>query len=84
MRQFVTAAAIACLIALPAFAQSIEEEAVGWLQDYIRVDTTNPPGNESRAVEFIANILDQEGITYQTAESAPGRGKPVGASRRRR
>ncbi len=74
MHKRITAAAITCLVALPAFAQSIEEEAVGWLQDYIRVDTTNPPGNESRAVEFIANILAREGITYQTAESAPGRG----------
>ena len=57
-----------------AFAQSIEDEALGWLQEFIQVDTINPPGNETRAVEFIANILDAEGIAYQTAESAPGRG----------
>ena len=74
MPKRIAAATIACLIALPAFAQSIEDEALGWLQNYIRVDTINPPGNETRAVEFIANILDAEGIPYQTAESAPGRG----------
>ena len=57
-----------------AQAQSIEDEALIWLQDFIRVDTINPPGNETRAVEFIASILEAEGIPYQTAESAPGRG----------
>jgi len=61
-------------LALSAHAQSIEDEALVWLQDFIRVDTINPPGNETRAVEFIANILEAEGIPYQTAESAPGRG----------
>jgi len=47
---------------------------VGWLQSFIRVDTINPPGNETRAVEFIAGILEAEGIPFKTAESAPGRG----------
>jgi len=73
LRRF-AATTIACLIALPVFAESIEDEALAWLQDFIRVDTINPPGNETRAVEFIGNILDEEGIDYQTAESVPGRG----------
>ena len=55
-------------------AQSIEDEALDWLQAYIQVDTMNPPGNETRAVEFIGNILEAEGIPFKTAESAPGRG----------
>jgi acetylornithine deacetylase/succinyl-diaminopimelate desuccinylase-like protein len=70
----ITAVAIGCLLALPGFSQSIEDEALAWLQDYIRVDTINPPGNETRAVGFIGNILEKEGIAYQSAESAPGRG----------
>ena len=70
----VAATTIALLIALPVFAESIEAEALPWLQAYLRIDTINPPGNETRAVEFIGNILDKEGIDYQTAESAPGRG----------
>ena len=53
---------------------TLDDEAVKWLQDYLQLDTTNPPGNESRAVEFYASILEQEGIAYQSAESAPGRG----------
>ena len=63
-----------CLLTLTTHAQSIEDEAVTWLQEFIRVDTINPPGNETRAVEFIANILEAEGIPFRTAESAPGRG----------
>ncbi len=27
--------------------QSLQDEAVQWLQEYIRINTTNPPGNET-------------------------------------
>lgn len=74
MQRRLLALAAFFLIALPLHAQSIEDEALGWLQEFLRIDTINPPGNESRAVEFLAAILEQEGIAYQTAESAPGRG----------
>lgn len=47
--------------------------AVKWMQQYLRVDTTNPPGNEMRAATFYKNILDQEGIENQIFEYAPGR-----------
>ena len=50
------------------------DAAPGILADYIRVDTTNPPGNESRGVEFLAAILAAANIDYEVAESAPGRG----------
>jgi acetylornithine deacetylase/succinyl-diaminopimelate desuccinylase-like protein len=55
-------------------AQDLADEALDWLQGFIRVDTINPPGNETRAVEYLADILEAEGIPYKTAESAPGRG----------
>jgi len=55
-------------------SQTLEDEAVRWLQNYIQIDTINPPGNEYRAVDFLAEIFEAEGIEYQTAESAPGRG----------
>ena len=74
MQKSLVTLAAALLLAGSALAQSIEDEALTWLQDYIRIDTINPPGNESRAVEFIAAILEAEGIPYQTAVSAPGRG----------
>ncbi len=66
--------AFGLLLSAHVNAQSIEDEAVVWLQEFIQVDTINPPGNESRAVDFYAAIFDAEGIAYETAESAPGRG----------
>lgn len=57
-----------------AWSQSLADEAVAWLQQLIRIDTINPPGNESRAVDFYGDIFDAEGIEWSSAESAPGRG----------
>jgi acetylornithine deacetylase/succinyl-diaminopimelate desuccinylase-like protein len=48
-------------------------EATSLLREYIRIDTSNPPGNESLAVDFLGGILQSEGIAFETAESAPGR-----------
>jgi acetylornithine deacetylase/succinyl-diaminopimelate desuccinylase-like protein len=47
--------------------------AVAWMQDYLRIDTTNPPGNEMRAAQFFKKILDEEGIENRVFEFAPGR-----------
>ncbi|MGH9669982.1 MAG: M20/M25/M40 family metallo-hydrolase [Terriglobales bacterium] len=47
--------------------------AVRWMQEYLQVDTTNPPGNEARAAAFFKQILDREGIENQVFEYAPGR-----------
>ena len=47
--------------------------AVQWEREYLRIDTTNPPGNEIRAAEFLKKILDQEGIENQLFEYTPGR-----------
>jgi acetylornithine deacetylase/succinyl-diaminopimelate desuccinylase-like protein len=44
------------------------------MQEYLRIDTTNPPGNEMRAVAFYKKILDAEGIENRVFEYAPGRG----------
>ncbi len=77
-RAAVTVAGIALLCALSqapvASAQTLADEAVAWLQELIRIDTINPPGNESRAVDFYSRIFDAEGIEWTSAESAPGRG----------
>jgi acetylornithine deacetylase/succinyl-diaminopimelate desuccinylase-like protein len=54
--------------------QQYSDLAFTWMQQYLRVDTTNPPGNEMRAVAFYKKILDAEGIDNRTFEIAPGRG----------
>ena len=61
-------------ISLISATETIETEAVEWLKAYLQIETVNPPGNESRAVDYIANIFEQEGIEFNSAESAPGRG----------
>ncbi len=53
---------------------SICDETTQYLQDLIRLDTTNPPGNETRAAEYLAAILKREGFEPQVLESVPGRG----------
>ncbi len=55
-------------------AEALEDQALAWLQEFVRIDTINPPGNESRAVDFLGAILTAEGISWESAESAPGRG----------
>ena len=54
--------------------QQYSDLALTWMQEYLRVDTTNPPGHEMRAVEFYKKILDAEGIENRVFEYAPGRG----------
>ena len=54
-------------------------EAVSLLREYIRIDTSNPPGNEAEAVAFLASILEAEGIPFEIAESAPGRSNLIAA-----
>jgi acetylornithine deacetylase/succinyl-diaminopimelate desuccinylase-like protein len=52
----------------------IETDAIGWLQGLIHINTTNPPGNELAAANYLAGILKQEGIPSEIFQSAPGRG----------
>jgi len=47
--------------------------ALAWEQEYLRIDTTNPPGNEALAAAFFKKIFDQEGIENREFEYAPGR-----------
>jgi acetylornithine deacetylase/succinyl-diaminopimelate desuccinylase-like protein len=42
--------------------EAAAREAVTHLQDYLRVDTSNPPGRERLAAEFLKKIFDAEGI----------------------
>ncbi|HYL04875.1 MAG TPA: M20/M25/M40 family metallo-hydrolase [Thermoanaerobaculia bacterium] len=48
-------------------------EAAGWLRGYVQIDTTNPPGNERRAADYLAAILAREGIPSRLWLSPTGR-----------
>lgn len=58
----------------PERQRQYSDIAVTWLQQYLKIDTTNPPGNEIKAVDFFKKILDNEGIENRVFEIAPGRG----------
>ena len=55
----------------------VEDEVTRLLCDLIRFDTTNPPGNETVAAEYLARVLGEEGFDCEVLESAPGRGSVV-------
>ncbi|MEM9290204.1 MAG: M20/M25/M40 family metallo-hydrolase [Acidobacteriota bacterium] len=56
-----------------AQAEPSLSEAASWLRDYLRTDTTNPPGNEHRGAALLARILRDEGINYRLLVTPEGR-----------
>ena len=60
------------VLSVSSYAEPLDP--VKLLSSYVGIDTVNPPGNESRAVDFYAKIFEEEGIEFSSAESAPGRG----------
>ncbi|HET9012375.1 MAG TPA: hypothetical protein VFN38_11210, partial [Gemmatimonadaceae bacterium] len=40
----------------------VQEETLQHFQALLRLDTSNPPGNERLAVEYIKQLFDREGI----------------------
>jgi acetylornithine deacetylase/succinyl-diaminopimelate desuccinylase-like protein len=45
----------------------------GLLQEYVRIETSNPPGNELPGARFLAGILEKNGVHAEIIESAPRR-----------
>lgn len=52
---------------------ALAREAQDWLIDLVRINTTNPPGNEQAAAKYIAGVLAKEGITAEILDVGPGR-----------
>jgi len=52
---------------------SVERDTSRLLRDYIRLDTSNPPGNEALGAAFFAEIFAAHGIEHEVIEVAPGR-----------
>ena len=80
----VVEAARADLEILPAFAQTT---AIDWNQQkaeilrhyraLVQLDTSNPPGNETRVVEYLKKVLEDEGIPTKTFALDPKRANIV-------
>jgi acetylornithine deacetylase/succinyl-diaminopimelate desuccinylase-like protein len=44
---------------------TLEAETLQHFQALLRIDTSSPPGNETKAVEYLKQVFDKEGIAYQ-------------------
>jgi acetylornithine deacetylase/succinyl-diaminopimelate desuccinylase-like protein len=56
---------------------ALAREAQGWLVDLVKINTTNPPGNEQQTAKYIAGVLTKEGITPEILDLTPGRSAVV-------
>jgi acetylornithine deacetylase/succinyl-diaminopimelate desuccinylase-like protein len=54
-----------------------DSEVVRILRDLLRFDTSNPPGNERPAVDYLAGILKEEGVPFEIVEPQPRRANIV-------
>ena len=53
--------------------KAIEAEALATLQGYVRINTAVPPGDVTKAADFLQRILEKEGIPVRRYEPGPGR-----------
>jgi len=77
----------ACLLMTFGLAASAQTPTIDWakqkaeiLQQYrslIQIDTSNPPGNETKAVEYLKKMLEAEGIPTKTFALDPQRANLV-------
>src|ERR671936_3135898 len=56
---------------------SLRAEVTEVLQGLIRIDTTNPPGNETAAAEFLGEYLETNGVEYELYARVPERANLV-------
>jgi acetylornithine deacetylase/succinyl-diaminopimelate desuccinylase-like protein len=61
------------LSASVALAQSASDLSAGYLRDLIRLDTSNPPGNETRVANYLKAVAEKEGIPSELVGDDPRR-----------
>jgi len=52
---------------------AVTAEAVRTIQSYVRINTSNPPGDVTKAADFVTGLLEREGIPVKRYESGAGR-----------
>lgn len=58
-------------------ATALREEATELLRELIRLDTVNPPGNETRAADLLRTYLEDAGVECETYAKVPDRANLV-------
>jgi acetylornithine deacetylase/succinyl-diaminopimelate desuccinylase-like protein len=71
------AAAASARAQAPIDWKAIEAETLRHFQALVRIDTANPPGNETQAIDYLKQVLDKEGIPYQVFAGDPKRANLV-------
>ena len=56
---------------------ALEHETLEHFQAILKLDTSNPPGNETSVVNYLASVLTREGIPFQTFALDPERANLV-------
>ena len=56
---------------------TLRDEVTQLLQELIRIDTTNPPGNETRAAELLRDYLEPHGVQCELYARVPERANLV-------
>ena len=75
------------VVLLTLFAAALQAQAIDWnrlrpeilqrFQDLIRIDTSSPPGNETKAVDYVCRVLESEGIPCKVFAMEPSRANAV-------
>jgi acetylornithine deacetylase/succinyl-diaminopimelate desuccinylase-like protein len=73
----VFAAAVSAQDRYPVDWKKLEPEIVARFTELLRIDTSNPPGNETKAANVIKAILEREGIASRTFALEPSRANLV-------
>ena len=73
MRLLLLAVWVATGVAAAQDGPSLTARARQYLQELIRLDTTNPPGNETRVAQYLKRVCDQEGIPSELLGGDPHR-----------
>ena len=80
MIRFATATLLLTYLVISSIAQTsqsdqqkFEEETLRHFQAILRLDTSNPPGNEKLVVDYLKTVLEQEGIETKVFALDPQR-----------
>src|ERR1043166_915920 len=69
---------LAIVVSAAAFAQTpdwpkINAEALKHYTAVVQIDSTDPPGNETKVVDYVKKVLDAEGIPNKISAKEPNR-----------
>ncbi|HEY0946938.1 MAG TPA: M20/M25/M40 family metallo-hydrolase [Opitutaceae bacterium] len=60
-------------VVVPSDWSAVDEETMRHFQALVRMDTSDPPGNEQPAVEYLQRVLEAEGIETKIFSTDPKR-----------